>query len=123
MKKTLLAISTTANICFFSLFVCLFFSESYVKLLVSTQHLEKEKHEVLEKILNQTIQSYLKFHDFSGDNRAVALTSLTDHLIGSYNVLWVRYGKDSIIICNIVIILIIYKITTNNRLLVEAQPK
>ena len=123
MKKNFVSNQHHCKYLFFK-FVCLFvFSESVVKVLLSTMLLDEAQLEAVKKILNQVVQNHLKFHDFSGGNRAVALRSLTGHLTGTYDVLSVRYGKDSIIICNIVIILIIYKITTNNRLLVEVQPK
>ena len=76
-----------------------FFPEAYIKLLISSSKtLEKEKKEDVEKILSQTLQSYLKFNDHSRDNHAQALKSLTDHLIKIYELILVTVCAGSIII-------------------------
>ena len=93
----MLTISTSANIFNFKSFFYIF-SELFVKLLISTSNLEKEKEEAMEKILTQTVQSYLKFHDHSRDDRTEAMQSLINHLINTYRVNLVTVGKGSIII-------------------------
>ena len=76
----------------------MFFSESYVKLLIRAKNLEKEKEEAMEEILTQIVQLYEKFHDQSGENLVQGLKSFTDHIIDAYGVLLVTVCKGSIII-------------------------
>ena len=52
----------------------------------------------MEKILTQTVQSYLKFHDHSRDDRTEAMQSLINHLINTYRVNLVTVDEGSIII-------------------------
>ena len=75
-----------------------FFSESYVKLLISTRNLEKEKEEAMKEMLTQEVHSYLKFNDHSGDELHQAITSFTVHLINVYKVRLVTLGVASVII-------------------------
>ena len=95
MKETLSTISNSANICFVTFF---FFSESYVKVLISTRNLEKEKEEAMKEMLIQEVHSYLKFNDHSGDELPQAITSFTVHLINVYKVRLVTLGVGSVII-------------------------
>ena len=81
---------------FFFFFFCL--SESYVKLLLSTKDLEKEKEDAVEKCLSETVQNYAKFDDHPRDNYAQALKPCTDHIINAYDVNLVTAAGDSIII-------------------------
>ncbi|XP_067019951.1 uncharacterized protein [Acropora muricata] len=60
------------------------YGESYVKLLISTKYLEKERKEVIEEVLAKAVHEYLKLNDHSGDNCAKAMKSFTDHLINVY---------------------------------------
>ena len=80
------------------LFIYLFSSESYVKLLISTKYLEEEKREVIEEILTKEVQNYLRFHDHSGDDRTLAMRSFTDHLINVYYVHLVTIVMGSVVI-------------------------
>ena len=82
----------------FYLFIYFFFSESYVKLLISIKYLEKEKRKVIEEILTKEVQNYLKFHDHSGDSHARAMKSFTEHLINVYWVHLVTVDGGSVII-------------------------
>ncbi|XP_015762495.1 PREDICTED: uncharacterized protein LOC107341564 [Acropora digitifera] len=74
------------------------YGESYVKLLISTKYLEKEKREVIEEILTKEVENYLKFHDHSGDKLGRAMKSFTDHLIDVYCVHLVTVGAGSVFI-------------------------
>ena len=77
-----------------------FFSRSIYQVINQQQkkYLDKEKKEDVEKILSQTLQSYLKFNDHSRDNHAQALKSLTDHLLKIYELTLVTVCAGSIII-------------------------
>ena len=70
----------------------------YVKLLISTKNLGKDKEEAVERILSLTVQNYLKFNDHSGDDPAQALKSLTNLLIDTYRVNLVSVGEGSVTI-------------------------
>ena len=96
MKKTISTISTAANL--FSICVYFFFPALFVKLLISTKNLGKEKEEAVEKILSQTVQNYLKFNDQSRDGHAQALKSFTDLIIDTYRVNLVSVGEGSVVI-------------------------
>ena len=67
-------------------------------MLVSTKKLGKEKEEVVEKRLSQTVQDYLKYNDHSGEKHAQALKSFTDHIIRTYDVNLVAVNEGSVII-------------------------
>ena len=84
-------------LCFFW-FMFLFFSESYVKLLISTKNLEKEKEEATKKMLTQEVHIYLKYNDHSRDELCQAIKSFTDHLIDVYKVRLVTLAVASVII-------------------------
>ena len=99
MKKTVNNHHLNKNLFFFGyLFTYLCSSESYVKLLISTKYLEKEKREVIEEILAKEVQNYLRFNDHSGDTHARAMKSFTDHLINVYCVHLFTVGSGSVII-------------------------
>ncbi|XP_044165140.1 uncharacterized protein LOC114973480 [Acropora millepora] len=74
------------------------YGESYVKLLISTRNLEKEKEEAMKEMLTQEVHSYLKFNDHSGDDLHQAIASFTVHLINVYKVRLVTLGVASVII-------------------------
>ena len=74
------------------------FSELYVKLLIGTTNIEKDKKEVMGKLLTQVVQDYLKFHDHSRDNRTEAMKAFTNHLIDFYGLNLVTVSEGSIII-------------------------
>ena len=76
----------------------LFFSESFVKLLISTKNLEKEKEEAMKEMLTQEVHTYLKYHDHSRDEHSQALKSFTDYLIEMYKVHLVTLAVGSVII-------------------------
>ena len=79
-----------------SFLICVyFFPESYVKLLISTTNLRKEKIEAMEKILSQTVQNYVKFNDLSRDDQACK--SLTELILDTYRVTLVSVGEDSVV--------------------------
>ena len=81
-----------------SFLICVyFFPESYVKLLISTTNLRKEKKEAMEKILSQTVQNYVKFNDLSRDDLMQAFKSFTDLIINTYRVNLVSIGEDSVV--------------------------
>ena len=67
-------------------------------MLISTKYLEEEKREVIEEILTKEVQNYLRFHDHSGDDRALAMRSFTDHLINVYYVHLVTIDMGSVVI-------------------------
>ena len=52
----------------------------------------------MEEILTKAVQDYLKFHDHSGHNYALAMKSFTDHLTEVYKVYLVIVGEGSVII-------------------------
>ena len=85
---------------FLKVFVCLllFFSESYVKLLISTKDLEKKKEAAMEEMLTQEVQNYFKFNDHSEGDLCQAIKSFTDHLIDVYKVHLVTVNVGSVII-------------------------
>ena len=97
MKETLKS-AQLQIIVFLLLLLFLFFLESYVKLLISTRNLEKEKEEAMKEMLTQEVHSYLKFNDHSGDELHQAITSFTVHLINVYKVRLVTLGIASVII-------------------------
>ena len=70
----------------------------YVKLLISTKNLGKEKEEAVEKNLCQTVQNCLKFNDHSIDVHVQALKSFTDLIIDTYRVNLVSVGEGSVVI-------------------------
>ena len=70
----------------------------FVKLLISTKNLGKEKQEAVEKVLSQTVQNYLKFNDQSRGDHAQALKSFTVFLIEMFGVTIVSVGEGSVII-------------------------
>ncbi|XP_044169470.1 uncharacterized protein LOC122953596 isoform X1 [Acropora millepora] len=74
------------------------YGESYVKLLIGTRNLEKEKEEAMKEMLTQEVHSYLKFNDHSGDDPHQAMASFTVHLINVYKVRLVTLGVASVII-------------------------
>ena len=76
----------------------LFFSESYVKLLISTKSLEKEKEEAMKQMLTQAADNYFRFNDHSRDEHSQALESFTRHLINVYKVHLVTLKAGSVII-------------------------
>ena len=79
--------------------MCLFFfPELFVKLLISTKNLGKDKQEAVEKVLSQTVQNYLKFNDQSRDDHAQALKSFTDFIIEMFGVTIVSGGEGTVII-------------------------
>ena len=87
---------------FFFLNIVLFcfafsFSENYIKILIRTKKLEKEKEEAIEAILTQIVQAYDKFND-SRDNHAEGLKSFTDNIIDAYGVLLVTVRQGSVIV-------------------------
>ena len=75
-----------------------FFPELYVKLLISTKNLGKEKEEAVEKNLSQTVQNYLKCNDHSRDVHAQALKSFTDLITDTYRVNLISVGEGPVII-------------------------
>ena len=93
-------ISFFANIFLFKFvfFFSNFLLESFDKLLISTANFQEEKEEAVEKLFTHLVQDYLKFNDYSRDNRTEAVISLTDHLINIYHVNLVTVGEGSIII-------------------------
>ncbi|XP_067057901.1 E3 ubiquitin-protein ligase rnf213-alpha-like isoform X3 [Acropora muricata] len=74
------------------------YGELYVKLLISTKNLGKDKEEAVERMLSQTVENYLKFNDHSRDDHAQALKSLTNLLIDTYRVNLVSVGEGSVTI-------------------------
>ena len=95
-KKDLTS-STSSNVFKFeSLFFCL--SESYVKFLLSTKDLEKEKEDAVEKCLSETVQNYSKFDDHPRDIKTKALKSSADHITNTYDVNLVTAAEGSIIV-------------------------
>ena len=66
------------------LFIYVFSSESYAKLLISSKYLEKETKEVIEEVLAKAVHEYLKLNDLSGDNLVQAMKSFTEHLVNVY---------------------------------------
>ena len=84
--------------CCKSFLICVyFFPEVYVKLLISLKNRGKEKEEAMEKILSQTVQNYVKFHDLSRDDRLQALKSFTELITATYNLNLVSVGEDSVV--------------------------
>ena len=79
------------------LFVC-FFTEAFVRLYISGKNLEKEKEEAMEEILIQVVDKYVKYNEFSRDNLMEDLKSFTDHIVNAYGVLFVTFGRGSVII-------------------------
>ena len=80
------------------LFIYLFYlfsSESYVKLLISTKCLEKEKEEVIKEVLTHEVHNYLKFMDHSEDSSAQDLKSFTEHLINAYQIILKTAGMGN----------------------------
>lgn len=77
------------------LFIYLFSSELYVKVLIGAKDLEKEKEEVIKELLTHEVHTYLKFKDHSGDSPAQALKSLTDHLINVYRIHLTTFGMGN----------------------------
>ena len=77
------------------LFIYLFSSESYVKLLISTKCLEKEKEEAIKELLTVAVHDYLKFNDHSGDSSAQAVKSFTEYLINVYGISIVTVGMSN----------------------------
>ena len=76
----------------------MFSSESFVKLLIRTTNLEKEKRKVIKRILTKEVQNYLKFNAHSEDTRALDMKSFTDHLKDVYWLHLVTVGLGSVII-------------------------
>ncbi|XP_015774884.1 PREDICTED: uncharacterized protein LOC107353084 isoform X2 [Acropora digitifera] len=74
------------------------YGESYVKVLISTRNLEKEKEEAMKELLKQEVHTYLRFHDHSGDEPHQAITHFTVHLINVYKVRLVTLGVNSVFI-------------------------
>ncbi|XP_015768823.1 PREDICTED: uncharacterized protein LOC107347423 [Acropora digitifera] len=74
------------------------YGEEFIKILIKSTDLGKEKKEAVEKMLSFTLQNYLKFNDHSRDNHAQAMKSLTDHLFIIYNASLVTVQGGSIII-------------------------
>ena len=77
---------------------CFLPPESYVKLLISAANLPKEKSEVVEKLLTEVVESYVKFNENSKVDSFEALKAFTDHLVNVYHVVLVTVGKGSVII-------------------------
>ena len=77
------------------MFVCLFFPESYIKLLIEKENLEKEKKEAMEEILTQVVHAYDKFNVHSRENHAEGLKSLTDNILDVYRALLVTVRRNS----------------------------
>ncbi|XP_044167728.1 uncharacterized protein LOC122951754 [Acropora millepora] len=73
-------------------------AELYVKFVISTKNLEKEKEETMGKCLSQTVQNYSKSDDHPRDNYAQALKSSTDLVIRTPGVNLLTAAKDSVII-------------------------
>ncbi|XP_044169030.1 uncharacterized protein LOC114949727 isoform X4 [Acropora millepora] len=73
------------------------YGEAYVKLLINSSNLGKEKEEAMENILSQTVQNYVKFNDLSRDDHAQALKSLTELMFDTYNLNLVSVGEDSVV--------------------------
>ncbi|XP_044176625.1 uncharacterized protein LOC114955374 [Acropora millepora] len=73
-------------------------AESYVKLLLSTKDLEKEKEDAVEKCLSETVQNYAKFDDHPRDIKTKALKSSADHITNTYDVNLVTAAEGSIIV-------------------------
>lgn len=65
-------------------------------MLLSTKDLEKEKEDVEEKGLPETVQNYAKFDDHPRDNKTKPLKSSADHIINTYDVNLVTAAEGSI---------------------------
>ena len=84
-EKDFVTVSTSANILNLSLFLFCF-TESYLKLLLGTRKLAKEKEDTVEKYLSQTGQNYAEFYDRQRENFAQALKPRADHIINTHGV-------------------------------------
>ena len=73
-------------------------SESYVKLLIKSTNLEKEKKEFVERFLTQQVDAYAKLNLSPRDNLEESLNSFVAHLCEVYEVLVVNVCKGSVII-------------------------
>ena len=102
--------------CCKSFLICVyFFPEAYVKLLISTSNLRKEKKEAMEKHLSQSVQCYFKYNDLSRDDRAQALKSFTGYLSDIHKVALVIVGEDSVVEGNLDKVAERYLITNEMR--------
>ena len=86
------------SVLFYFCHCCFPFSESFVRLFIWGQNLEKKKKEAMEEILIQVVDKCVKCNEFSKDNIEEDLKSFTDHLVDVYRVLLVTLGKGSVII-------------------------
>ena len=62
-------------------------------MLISTAYLEKEKRDVIKEMLNEHVQTYLKFNDHCEDDPCQAIKSITDYLISVYRLRLFIVGK------------------------------
>ena len=67
-------------------------------MLISGEELEKEDKEVLEGILAQVIEKYVKFKVYSSDETSQALKAFTEYLSKVYGLLLLTFKRGSLII-------------------------
>ena len=74
---------------------CFPFSESFVRLLILGENLQKKKKEFVEEILTQLVGKYVKYKEFSKDNIDEDLKSFTEHLLNACECIFATIGIGS----------------------------